>query len=366
MSREKSVASVTKYHSRLKGSQSYSYSLSLSSIFVRNTKTTMEASNVDLDSQLASLLDSTDEFFVQQRIRWAEAVTQGCIEQSNIYDVFDKATNRKILVIQEQSGDLNRWCCAPGHSFFAKFYLANENTGEAVGDPIMTMEREGCDCFDPCPKPCLCCFACTPACSDGATLYSGDMGGLGMKPGELLGQRDRTYMIGEIIQPVNGGKFKPIVQVMERDGSPDPHSTTFAAFRGPCFFGGCSEFYCNVDFGMSKAKDGMDVEELHQLTFDYAQIRKIRPKSLTQALREAFSDSDLYAITFNEHVTTVQKANVLASMIMVDYMFFERDNDICSYAGNGDTQITLFNCFIYGCVCPCSFTLESDSIGAFC
>jgi hypothetical protein len=60
-----------------------------------------------LDPETAELLGGIDEFFIQQRIRWGEALTQGCIEQKNIYDVFDKATNKKIMVIQEESGDCN-------------------------------------------------------------------------------------------------------------------------------------------------------------------------------------------------------------------------------------------------------------------
>lgn len=170
------------------------------------------------------------------------------------------------------------------------------------------------DCGSPCPKPCLCCFACKPECADGAVLYAGD---LGQNPGELKGQRDQSNMLGATIQPITGGKFKPVVQVMERgdDTSGKPTPQMFAAARGPCFFGGCAEFCCDAEFGISKAKDGMGIDEIHQLAFDYASIKKTRPKNFTQAMREAFTDSDLYDVVFKEQVSAQQKANVLAAMV---------------------------------------------------
>ena len=39
-----------------------------------------------------------DSFFIQQRIRMVEAVTGGCIEQQNVYDVFDHETKKRIMV----------------------------------------------------------------------------------------------------------------------------------------------------------------------------------------------------------------------------------------------------------------------------
>ena len=53
-----------------------------------------------LDQKTIDLLNSTDSFFVQQQIRWAEAVTGGCIEQKNRYHIYDKNTNAKIIVSQ--------------------------------------------------------------------------------------------------------------------------------------------------------------------------------------------------------------------------------------------------------------------------
>jgi hypothetical protein len=98
----------------------------------------------------------------------------------------------------------------------------------------------------------------------------------------MKGARDKTNMLGECMQPINGGKFKPVLQIMERDDGPDIKTKMFAATRGPCFFGGCSELCCSSEFGISKAKDGMGVNEIHKLQFDYATITKLKPKGLGQ------------------------------------------------------------------------------------
>ena len=253
----------------------------------------------------------------------------------------------------------------PEHSLFAKFYLTDENTGEKTGSPVMTLEREGCDCCftGPCPKPFLCCFSCTPGCSDKASFYAGDIAS--NRPGENAGTRETTFLIGESVQPIRGGGFKPVLQVMDREGSSAP-ATMFAAARGPCFFGGCSELCCDSTFGISVATPGSDINTIHQLPFgDFASIKKIKPKSLGAAARELFTDSDIYEVHFhNKNITAQQKANILGTMIHMDYMFFERDNDMCYCTGDGALHFVLCNCFIYGCVCPCEITCKGNGSGA--
>ena len=56
------------------------------------------AGNLLLDAQTIELLSRMDSFFIQQRIRFVEAGTGGCFEQPNVYDVFDKQTNKRIMV----------------------------------------------------------------------------------------------------------------------------------------------------------------------------------------------------------------------------------------------------------------------------
>jgi len=316
-------------------------------------------SRVEIDARTEELLGNSNSFYVQQQIQWLDAVSQGCISQKNKYHVFDKDTNVLIMIIKEESGDCNRCCCNPCHSLFAKFYLVDE-AGKATGTPVLTLERDGCDCGQPSPKPCLCCFACTENCSDRGIIYAGDFGEAAV-PG-MSAVRDKSTMIGETRQPLKGGGFHPVLQIMERDESdPEPSNIQFAAARGPRCFGGMSELCCNVEFGASKAKPDMGVDEIHKLEFDYASITKVKPASFTQALREAFTDVDIYVVAFEEEdVTPQQKANFLGTMIMMEYMFFERSNDICRYDGRY-FHLTFFNCFCYGCVCPCKLVFDTQA-----
>jgi hypothetical protein len=191
-------------------------------------------------------------------------------------------------------------------------------------------------------------------------LHAGDIEG---KPGEKKGSRDLHNMLGQSVQPKGGGNFKPVMQIMDRGSS--GQAEMFAATRGPCLFGGCSEFCVDSRFGISAARPGMEVAQLHSLPFgDFASITKVKPNSFTGALREAFTDSDIYEVQFNSNAITVQqKANILGSMVHLDYMFFERDNDMLACPGGDTLEITFFNCFVYGCICPCKCTLSKGEGG---
>jgi len=308
-----------------------------------------------LDQRTIDLLNSTDSFFVQQQIRWAEAVTGGCIEQKNRYHIYDKNTNAKIIVVKEESEDCARCCCKPDHSLFAEFYHVEGD--EPVSQPFMTMERDGCGCGDDCAKPCIGCFACNESCTQEAKLYAGPVSG---KPGTMKGE-ERKNLLGSSVQPITGGGFKPVMQVMDR-AQEDSASKTFAAARGPTCFGGCSELCCDTTFGLSAAKDGVTLSEIHELAFgDFATIKKLKPSGFGQAMREAFTDSDLYEVTFlTKAITAQQKANVLSTMIHLDYMFFELDSDMCGVK-DGAFYINFTNCFCYGVVCPCKLVFKNNN-----
>lgn len=336
------------------------------------------ASRTLLNQETVDILDRMDSFFIQQRIRMLEAATCGCFEQPNVYDVFDHETNQRVMIIKEESDGCSRCCCSPDHSVFVKFYHVESNApelqpGQTVdwsyepkNEPFMTFEREGCDCCFKkiCPKPCLCCFACGEGCQQVGTLHAGDLTG---RPGELKGKRERVTLLGESIQPRGGGGFKPIMQMMERaDPSDGVNGKTemFAATRGPCLTGGCSKLCCNSEFGQSvtSPEDFGNVKKLHTMNFgDFATITKLKPKTLAQGAREMFTDADLFDVRFkNTSVTPQQKANMLAQMVHLDYMFFERDGDMCYTDAGGNFHIVFFNCFIYGCVCPCQIVLSNN------
>lgn len=209
------------------------------------------------------------------------------------------------------------------------------------------------------------CFSCNEKCSDESRLlYAGDIEG---KPGEnfMEGERANSFLLGRTVQPKGGGGFTPTLQIMDRgDGLVDTaakgwpyEGKEFAVAKGPCCFGGCSELCFSSEFGISTNAETVELG-------DYAKITKKKPKSLGQAAREGFTDADIYEVDFfAKEITPEQKANVLSSMVHLDYMFFERDNDMCKYENDG-CSIVLFNCFIYGCVCPCKLHLSNNSGGS--
>lgn len=328
-----------------------------------------------LDPQVVEVLSRMDSFFIQQRVRMGEALTCGCWEQVNVYDVFDHETNKRIMIIEEESDDWSRFCCSPDHSVMVKFYLVGDDAPELQpgakvdwsykpsGDAFMTFEREGCDCCctGPCPKPWIGCFACGEGCRQTGALYAGSLEG---KPGEKMGQRERTKLLGETVQPFGGGGFRPVMQIMDRDNDYDVEGKTsmFSAVRGPCLFGGCAALCFDFDFSIAKADESMkeDCKTIHKQNFgDFASITKIKPKSLAQGAREFFTDSDLFDVKFNaKEVTPQQKANILAQMVHLDYMFFENDSDMVERTDDGGTFIRFFNCYCYGCACPCGIKLK--------
>ena len=63
-----------------------------------------------LDAGTAKSLESINSFKIKQRVDMLEALTQGCMEASNVYDIFDATTDKLIFVGVERSDDMMRCC----------------------------------------------------------------------------------------------------------------------------------------------------------------------------------------------------------------------------------------------------------------
>lgn len=75
------------------------------------------------------------------------------------------------------------------------------------------------------------------------------------------------------------------------------------------------------------------------------------------------TDSDRYSIEFRDpSLTPQQKAALLASTLLTDMMFFELDNGMCQFQGNA-LKFTFFLCYCWGCMVPCSCTLQGGQGG---
>ena len=267
------------------------------------------------------------------------------------------------------------------------------------------MEREGW-----CSKLFLGqCFACGPGCQDGMVLHAGSVRG---KPGKI----PTSQAIAHSRVPKWGGGLHPTLQVMHRGVS--AVEEPYAVVRGPTCFGGCTELCCKKDFGVSKVPQGWKpgtYKDLHP--GDAATITKKKPQSFKGVMKQLFTDADTYLVEFKDpSMTPQQKAAMLGSMLLLDYsakrplpppapapppppapvarlpalaprpcsqarraappapprltenapdaartppvaraVFFDRDlGDRCSFDHRGNVSINIFNCYMYGWVCPCT------------
>lgn len=173
------------------------------------------------------------------------------------------------------------------------------------------------------------------------------------------GMIDPVKAIGCAKQPYGGGGFTPTLQVMERDSkglSEEPLSVA----EGPCCcIGGCLAMCCDFNFSISNVPtDGSYNGQVLRIG-DLAQIEKKKPHDFGSAFREMLTDADTYTVTFiDKTLAPQQKATILGTVLLMDYMFFENDNDMIHCDPFNQTlTITPCVCYCFGCLCPCSFTL---------
>ena len=310
-----------------------------------------------LDSYTAQLFGAMQTVTIQQKVDLMEAVltnTIGCGEQPNKYKVFDTQTGYPLFHVEEFNNNAClRCCCAPNHSLFAKYFVLNPDGSINTGmPPVLTMEREGI-CGPNCKQPC--CFACTTGCRDEMRLHAGDIT-VG-DPGACASDR----VIGGALQPFLGGGFTPTVQVMDREKEGLNKENPISIVEGPfCCIGGCLQMCMDMSFSFSNVPAGYNGEVLK--LGDLATIEKKKPDSFSSAVREAMTDADTYTVTFvDPGLTPQQKASILTTVIFLDYMFFENDNDmIYCDPFNKSVTITPFVCYCCGCLCPCSVTCGGE------
>jgi len=316
-----------------------------------------------LDDLTMGILAATSSFQVKQRVKFWETLSGGCCEQSNTYDFFDQKTGAHVFIAQEYSDDCTRCICNPYHSLRVEFKLVNaadrswsSRTEIASMPTVMHFEREGW-----CSKPCLAC--CIPGdtamCKDGFFLHAGPA--LHGEPG-LPGVRDGT--IAYASQPKWGGCFTPTMNIFTRS-SPGKDETSFAPMaklEGPQFFGGCLELLCNSEFKFS----GFTPQTIDTAvqTGDVARMTKVKPRGFCSCVREMYTDSDHYTIDYREGIglTPNQKASMMASMVLADYMFFEQDHGPCDWDGRR-LRITLCETYCCGAIVPITIRLENQNGG---
>ena len=215
----------------------------------------------------------------------------------------------------------------------------------------MTMEREGC--FS---KPFLACCICSDMCKNDMYLHAG-----ALDPSIEVGKAGATHdkCIGHTTQPKCGGFFTPTINIMDRAAGQGEFSA-LAKVEGPCFFGGCSELCCDSQWNVSRMTPETWDEKIN--LGDMAIITKKKPGSLASTLREMATDSDTFTMEFKPEaqLTPQQKATMIASLLLVDYMFFEQDNGMLSCEG-GKVKITLCETYCCGSLCPWNISIPGSS-----
>jgi len=274
---------------------------------------------------------------VQQKVRWLEAVSQGCCEMTNKYTVKNADTDEHLFNVQESGNCWNRCFCAPHHTFDLNIIPPGEPWGtESFVDGPVLMSREGC-----CGK-CLGCFTCSETCQNTATVWPD-------------ADNAQTFRMEEKL--CNG--MSPEIVIYAVGGGPGGNSDLpMALLTAPCCFGGCYELCSDFFFSVSS----IDPDTLQAVgESDIATIRKIRPRDCMSMCLECCTDIDNFELSFVESYAYNRdpnfKACILSALFYLDYMFFEMDNGICHADDNGLT-ITLFNCYCSGCICPCCITLK--------
>lgn len=199
------------------------------------------------------------------------------------------------------------------------------------------------------------CGACQTCCLDEMTLVQGATAEENrlMIGGVPTGVPEEN-IIGITKQPLLGGGCTPTVDVDV--GDPNLGMKNVASqykITGPMCFGGCSELCCDSLFTTrARAINGPHGQ--------VAIITKKRPRNLKGAVREFFSDADLYTLEFTDPtIGAEEKATILSSLLLLDYMFFEKNNDMIECRDNA-LHINLANCFCFGCVCPCKIVLKGE------
>ncbi len=273
----------------------------------------------------ASVIESTlaplNGVHVTQELSKMEDVTCGCCQVRNKY--FFRENNkggRVVFTATEQSGCCERCWCSPKHSMMVHIKDNNQ-------EDMFTLERQGCFFA----KPFLCCFPIGQGCVDEMTIHTGKV----------------DDEAGKVINP------KAIYTVKQASGCDDdlchPQVKVFTPYAnkpeilltGPQCFGGCTDLCKESRFNAT----GTDNQ-------DKGYVLKEVPRTCMEMMREICTDKDSYRIVFNEVVSAKEKAALLTGALLIDIMYYERDNGACTCVNKEYLCINCCNCYCMGCLVP--------------
>lgn len=310
-----------------------------------------------LDNFTSAKLASCNYYKIGQLVNLFEAVTGGAFEAANMYTVEDATNGTMLFVAAEESDCMNRCCCAPYHQFTVGFQQPSTDPnalgqypmslgGGSKAPSAFSVQRNGGLCGPCCGgAPCkmLGGYICCACCQDEIHVYAGDAPQI---PGDAS---HAAWKLGSAITPIGGGGLHPTLNIMEDVPGQAPEQ--ILQVTGPMCFGGCSEMCCDVNFPIKDTKTGGDP----------AFISKKAPTDGASAMKELFTDSDSFILGITDpNLTPEKKALILSSTMLLDYMYFERDQDMCACEG-GNIVITLCYCYCMGALIPCKLYIGGNS-----
>ena len=142
-----------------------------------------------------------------------------------------------------------------------------------------------------------------------------------------------------------GGVFSPTLNVMEREGD-EPFATIKA--NAVCCIGGIC---CDHTFMVTDPSSGEYM----------GKIVKERPEGLAQAMKELGTDADNFTMYVPKDMDVKKKANMLASLHLIDYWFFENEGDAELDCVNSGCKFKCCDMYCCGCICPCSCDCGGDN-----
>jgi len=211
-------------------------------------------------------LTQIDQLLIHQKIELAE-VFLGC-EFNNKYEI-KNSMGQQIYRAKEDTDCCTRQCCGPGRPF--EMAITDNFDREVIH--LSRPFRCGCACF-----PSDCCHHMIEVQSP---------------PGEVIGYVKQEQMC-----------FVPKIVVMNATGD------VVLRISGPC----CQCRCCaDVEFPVLSVDGETQVGKVY--------------KQWTGFVREAFTDADHFGITFPMDLDVKMKAVVLGACFLIDFMFFETQNN---------------------------------------
>ncbi len=220
------------------------------------------------------MLAGFGDLFIRQQVEMVEAFTG--FETENKYDIFAMGGTQHLFHAMEQSDCCTRQCCGPSREF--KMTVCGM---QGLSNPIITIMRP----FR-CRSPCCCNL-------QEVSVYAGT------EAGQLLGVIREQWSCGDaqLNLEVNGRvEFKIQGPLCVCDG--------------PC----CGDQVFQIN-------DPAD--QPIQTPTGAAEIRKMGAQDFGSAVQQQFTKADNFGATFPMSASPEAKALILASVFLIDFMFFE-------------------------------------------